>query len=143
MCVSFQGNIGMFRANQMIRDEAQSADNGTSLLRTVTLYWIIWLAPFGRVGKRSFAVLRRLGRTGHSLHGAPCTQPLPNSLNTPILPWSDTGNDNRNVLYVPECGEPREWAKWDPSLRVAAQMAPCCVARHSIGITKSRSSFLD
>ena len=71
MCVSFQGNIDMFRANQMIQNEARSADNGRSLFRTVTLYWTIWLAPFGRSGKRSFAVLRLLGRTGHSLHGAP------------------------------------------------------------------------
>ena len=91
--VSFQGIIDLFRANQMIQDKAQFVDNGASLLRTVTLYWIIWLAPVGRIGKRSFAVLRLLGRTGHSLQGAPCTQPLPDSLNTPILPWKGTPLD--------------------------------------------------
>ena len=43
----------MFRAEQMIQDKAQSADNGWSLLRAVTPYWVICLAPFGRAGKRS------------------------------------------------------------------------------------------
>ncbi len=61
----------MYRANQMIQDQAQFADNGKSLLRTVTLYWIIWLAPLGRTGKRSFALLRLLARISHSLQGAP------------------------------------------------------------------------
>ena len=54
----------MFRAKQMIQDKTQSADNGWSLLRAVTPYWVICLAPFGRAGKRSFAVLRLLSRTG-------------------------------------------------------------------------------
>ena len=70
----------------MIQDKAQFADNGMSLLRTVTRYWVIWLAPFGRTGKRSSAVLRLLKRTCHFLRDAPNIQPLPGSLNKSILP---------------------------------------------------------
>ncbi len=46
--------------------------------------WVIWLAPFGRAGKRSSTALRLLERTSHSLRGVPCGQPLPNSLNMSI-----------------------------------------------------------
>ncbi len=46
----------------MIQDKAQSAGNGMSFTRTATMYWIIWVAPFGRAVKRSSAVLRLLGR---------------------------------------------------------------------------------
>jgi len=91
----------MFRAKQMTQVKAQSADNGMSLLRAVTPYWLICLAPYGRAGKRSFAVLHLLERTSHSLRGVPCAQPLPDSLNTPILAWKDTGNDECHVLHVP------------------------------------------
>jgi dCTP deaminase len=33
----------------MIQDKAQSEENGKSFSRTATPYWIIWVAPFGRV----------------------------------------------------------------------------------------------
>ena len=39
--VLLQGDIAMFRAKQMIQDKAQTADNGRSLLRAVTPYWVI------------------------------------------------------------------------------------------------------
>ncbi len=35
------------------------------------LSWIIWVSPFGRVVKRSSAVLRLLPRTRHCRRGAP------------------------------------------------------------------------
>ena len=76
----------MFRAKQMIQDKAQTADNGMSLSRAVTPYWVICLAPFGRAAKRSFAVLRLLERMRHSLRGVHCAQPLPDSLNMAISP---------------------------------------------------------
>ena len=100
MIVSFQGNIDMFRAKQMIQDKTQSADNGMPLSRAVTPYWVICLAPFGRAGKRLFAVLRLWSRTSHCRRDVPSAQPLPDSLNTSILPWKDTGNDERNVFYI-------------------------------------------
>jgi len=69
-----------------------------TLKRAVTQYWDIWVPPFGRAGKRSFAVLRLWARTSHcrrdvSSATAPCValppasvqscaQPLPNSLNS-------------------------------------------------------------
>ncbi len=85
MFVSFQASIDMFRAKQMIQDKAQTADNGMSLLRAVTPYWVICFAPFGRAGKRSFAALRLWARTSHCRRDVPCDQPLPDSLNKPIL----------------------------------------------------------
>ncbi len=72
----------MFRAKQMNQDKAQAADNGMSLFRAVTPYWVICLAPYGRAGKWSIALLRRLARTSHCRHDVPCAQPLPDSLNT-------------------------------------------------------------
>ena len=48
----------------MIQDKAQSAGNDKSFPRAVTQYWLIGLAPCGRAGKRSSAVLRLLERTG-------------------------------------------------------------------------------
>ncbi len=60
-----QGRFDGFRATRMIQDKAQSAGNGMSFSRTVTPYWIIRVAPFGRVVKRSSAVLRLLARTRH------------------------------------------------------------------------------
>jgi len=48
----------------MIQDKAQPEENdaepsfeGRSASRAVTLYWIIWVTAFGRVGKRSPALL--------------------------------------------------------------------------------------
>ncbi len=47
----------------MIQDKAQPEENGEpsfegrSASRAVTLYWIIWVTAFGRVGKRSPALL--------------------------------------------------------------------------------------
>ena len=84
--VLLQGDIDGFRATQMIQDKAQSAGNGRPFSRTATPYWIIWVAPFGRAGKRSSAVLRLLARVDHSRRGAPCGQPLPDSLNPSISP---------------------------------------------------------
>ena len=84
--VLLQGDIDGFRATQMIQDKAQSAGNGRPFSRTATPYWIIWVAPFGRAGKRSSAVLRLLARADHSRRGAPCGQPLPDSLNPSISP---------------------------------------------------------
>ncbi len=84
--VLLQGDIDVFRVIQMIQDKTQTANNGMSLLRAVTPYWIIWVAPFGRAGKRSSAVLRLWVRTSHYLRGAPGIQPLPDSLNMPISP---------------------------------------------------------
>jgi hypothetical protein len=84
------GDIDVIRAKQMIQDKAQAADNGMPLLRAVTADWIICLAPFGRVGKQSFAALHLLERTSHSLRGVPCTRPLPNSLNMPMSPFRST-----------------------------------------------------
>ena len=66
-----QGYIDEFRATQMILGKAQSAGNGMSFPKTATQYWIIWVAPFGRVVKRSSAVLRLLARTRHYRRGAP------------------------------------------------------------------------
>ena len=48
----------MFRAAQMTQDKAQTAENGMSFSRPATPYWVFWVAPFGRIGKCSFAVLR-------------------------------------------------------------------------------------
>ena len=86
LLVLLQGDIDGFRATQMIQDKAQSAGNGRPFSRTATPYWIIWVAPFGRAGKRSSAVLRLLARADHSRRGAPCGQPLPDSLNPSISP---------------------------------------------------------
>jgi len=74
-----QGRFDGFRATRMIQDKAQSAvalfsclpvsmaQNttwlGMSFTRAATPYWIIRVAPFGRVVKRSSAVLRLLART--------------------------------------------------------------------------------
>ena len=90
MFVSFQASIDMIRAKQMIQDKAQTADNGWSLLRAVTPYWVISNAPFGRAGKRSFAVLRLWARTCHCRRAVPSAQPLPDSLNTAISPLRST-----------------------------------------------------
>ena len=57
------GNIHEIRANQMIQGKAQFEGNGWSFSRAVTPPWIIWLAPFGRAGKRLSAALRLLART--------------------------------------------------------------------------------
>ncbi len=80
----------MFRAKQMIQDKTQTANNGLSLLRAVTPYWVICIAPFGRAGKRSFAVLRLWPRTSHCRRDVPSAQPLPDSLNTAISPLRST-----------------------------------------------------
>jgi len=69
--VLLNGDIEMIRAKQMFKDKAEAANNGMSLLRTVTPDWNIWLAPFGRAGKQSFAALHLLERTSHSLRGVP------------------------------------------------------------------------
>ncbi|MEN8179353.1 MAG: hypothetical protein ABFS39_12165, partial [Pseudomonadota bacterium] len=76
----------MFRANQMIQDKAQSAENGRPFSRAATPDWIIWIASCGRAGKRSSAVLHLLSRACHYLRGAPSGQSLPGSLNTAISP---------------------------------------------------------
>ncbi len=81
----------------MIQDKAQSAvarfsclpvgraQNttwlGMSFTRAATPYWIIRVAPSGRVVKRSSAVLRLLVRTRHYRRDPPGGQPLHNSLN--------------------------------------------------------------
>ena len=82
LAVLLKGDIAMFRVKQMIQDKTQTANNGLSLLRAVTPYWVICLAPFGRAGKRSFAVLRLWARTCHCRRDVPSAQPLPNSLNS-------------------------------------------------------------
>jgi hypothetical protein len=69
--VLLQDDIVMFRATQIIQDKAQPAGNGSPFTRAATQYCIIWVAPFGRAGKRSPAVLRLLERASHSLRGAP------------------------------------------------------------------------
>jgi hypothetical protein len=79
-----QGRFDEFRATQMIQDKAQAAVNGLSFTRTATPYWIIWVAPFGRVVKRSSAVLRLLVRTRHYRRDAPGGQPLRDSLTQSI-----------------------------------------------------------
>ena len=89
--VLLNGDIDMIRADQIFQDKAEAADNGMSLLRTVTPDWNIWLAPFGRAGKQSFTALHLLERTSHSLRGVPCVRPLPNSLNMPMSPFRSTG----------------------------------------------------
>jgi hypothetical protein len=61
----------VIRAKQMTQDKAQTVDNGMSLLRAVTPYWVICLAPFGRTGRRLWAVLRPLEMTRHSPRGVP------------------------------------------------------------------------
>jgi len=92
----------MFRAKQMIQDKTQTANNGSSLLRAVTPYWIICLAPFGRAGKRSFAVLRLWARTSHCRRDVPCAQPLPDSLNTAISPRRSTNEAWEKLRGVSE-----------------------------------------
>jgi len=105
----------------MIQDKAQSAvarfsclpvsmaQNttwlGVSFARAATPYWIIRVAPFGRVVKRSSAVLRPLARTRRTdivrraepmvtmrivtRRDAPSGQTLHNSLNPSNLPgWT-------------------------------------------------------
>jgi hypothetical protein len=72
-----QGDNDGFRATQMIQDKAQPAENGMPFSRAATLDWIIWVAPFGRVGKRLIA--RRLKRL-LSVHLLTRTVPLPASL---------------------------------------------------------------
>ena len=52
-----QGSIDEFRAAQMIQDRAQSVGNAVPFPRTATPYWIIWVAPSGRVVKRLTARL--------------------------------------------------------------------------------------
>ena len=91
----------MFRAAQMIQDKTQAANNGMSLLRAVTPYWIIWVAPFGRAGKRSSAVLHLWAMTSHYLRGAPSIQPLPDSLNMPISPCRSTNHCPRDDALRP------------------------------------------
>jgi hypothetical protein len=76
--------IDGFRATQMFQDKAQSAGNGMSFPRTETQYWGIWVAPFGRAVKRSFAVLRLWARTSHCRRDVPGAQPLHDSLNPTI-----------------------------------------------------------
>jgi len=116
-----QGRFDGFRATRMIQDKAQSAvalfsclpvsmaQNttwlGMSFTRAATPYWIIRVAPFGRVVKRSSAVLRLLARTRRAnivqrarsvarvrivtRRDAPSGQPLHNSLNPSNLPcWT-------------------------------------------------------
>ena len=80
----------MFRAKQIMQGKAQAASNGAPLLRTATQYCMIWLAPFGRGGKRSPAVLHLLERTSHSLRGVPSVRTLSDSLNILIPPPRST-----------------------------------------------------
>ena len=80
----------------MIQDKAQSADNGRSLLRAVTPYWIICLAPFGRAGKRSFAAFRLLARIGplparRALR--PTASRLAEPVNITLKEYSDSARD--------------------------------------------------
>ncbi len=73
----------------MIQKKAQSGVNGMYFTRAATPYWIIRVAPFARVVKRSSAVLRLLARTRHYRRDAPSGQPLHNSLNPSNLPcWT-------------------------------------------------------
>ncbi len=58
-----------FRAIQMIQDKAQTAGNGISFSRAAPKVgalgdpdWIIWIAPFGRVGMQPLAALHLLTR---------------------------------------------------------------------------------
>ncbi len=111
-----QGCIDRFRAIQMIQDKAQSADNGASFSRAVTPYWIIWVAPFGRVVKRSSTVLRLLARTRHYRRDAPSGQPLHNSLNPSIQPCCTTSVVYRNY-----------WPIQPDAKRLAARHAPAGV----------------
>ncbi len=60
----------------MIQDKAQSEGNGMSFSRAATRNWVILVAPFGRVVKRTSAVLRLLARTRHYRRGAPSGEPL-------------------------------------------------------------------
>ncbi len=80
----------MFRAKQRLQDKAQSAENGPPLSRTATPDWSRCLAPCGRAGKRSPALLRLLARAGHYRRGAPGAQPLPDPLNMTISPGKST-----------------------------------------------------
>ena len=58
-----QGDNYVFRGTQMFQGKTQTAENGWSFSRAATLYWNIWVPPFGRIGKRSSVVLRPLART--------------------------------------------------------------------------------
>jgi hypothetical protein len=98
MLVVQQVNIDGFRATRIIQDKAQSEGNGWPLSRAVTPYWMIRVAPFGRVVKRSSAVLRLLARTSHYRRDAPCGQPLHHSLNPSILTcWTTSHKDDRDT----------------------------------------------
>jgi len=103
------GRFDGFRVTRMIQDKAQSAVNGVSFTRAATPYWIIRVAPFGRVVKRSSAVLRPLARTRRAnivqrakpvarvrivtRRDAPSGQTLHNSLNPSNLPGWTTSSE--------------------------------------------------
>ena len=55
----------------MIQDKAQFAVNGRPFSSAATPYWIIWVAPYGRAGKRPSALLRLLAKAGHYRRDAP------------------------------------------------------------------------
>ena len=92
-----QVNIAVFRVIQMIQDKTQFEENGESSIEgrsasmTATPYWVIWITPFGRDVKRSFALLgfgeelSLLARAGYYLRASPSGQTLIVSLNTTIL----------------------------------------------------------
>ncbi len=71
-----QGRFDGFRPSGMIQGKAQPAVNGKSFIKAATPNWIIPLAPFGRAGKRSPALLRLLARRNHCRRNAPSGQPL-------------------------------------------------------------------
>ena len=74
--------------------------------RAATPYWIIRVAPSGRVVKRSSAVLRLLARTRHYRRDAPSgclcprVQPLHNSLNPSNHPGWTTSSSRCEILGV-------------------------------------------
>ena len=89
-----QGDNYGFRGTQMCQGKTQTAENGKSFSRAATLYWNIWVPPFGRVGKRSSVVSPGGAYSwyapwqgpGHYLRDVPYGQPLPNSLNSQLSP---------------------------------------------------------
>ncbi len=102
-----QADIDGFRATQMIQDKAQFAGNGMSFSRTATPYWSIWVAPFGRAVKRSFALLHLWVRTCHYRRGAPSSQPLHDSLNPSISACRSTTKPHSSRLAWYHLGRQR------------------------------------
>ena len=141
-----QGRFDGFRATRMIQDKAQSAvarfsclpvgiaQNmnwlGMSFTRAATPYWIIRVAPFGRVVKRSSAVLRPLARTRRAnivqrakpvarvrivtRRDAPSGQPLHDSLNPSNLPCWTT---SLSIILLDEWPSRKARTRTSPPLR--------------------------